>query len=129
MLCLRGKILPRSVKTWEFSQRVSFRTGSEAGVGCQVRTLAGFGGISVAISTDGKRVVSGSDYDIEIWDMETGAKVRWGYVVGEGSWAVLGLGAISTQQVHHCPLHEPSRVVFLRPSTHLPTVDPREVLP
>ncbi|KAJ1476006.1 quinon protein alcohol dehydrogenase-like superfamily [Baffinella frigidus] len=44
--------------------------------GMEVRTLAGFGGISVAISTDGKRVVSGSDYDIEIWDMETGAKVR-----------------------------------------------------
>ena len=54
------------------------RTGSQAGAGWQVRTLAGHSGwvTSVAISADGKRVVSGSeDETVKIWDGETGAEV------------------------------------------------------
>jgi WD40 repeat protein len=49
-----------------------------------VRTLAGHsGGVrSVAISADGKRVVSGSDdKTVKIWDADTVAEVRgvvWG---------------------------------------------------
>ena len=55
------------------------RTGSEAGAGWQVRTLAGHSDrvLSVAISADGKRVVSGGSWDktVKIWDVETGAEV------------------------------------------------------
>ena len=54
------------------------RTGSEAGAGCQVRTLAGHLDWvrSVAISADGKRVVSGSeDETVKIWDVDTGTEV------------------------------------------------------
>ena len=54
---------------------------SEAGAGWQVRTLAGHSGwvTSVAISSDGKRVVSGSvDQTVKIWDVKTGAEVRGG---------------------------------------------------
>ena len=54
------------------------RTGSEARAGWQVRTLAGHSGgvTSVAISADGKRVVSGSDdKTVMIWDVDTGVKV------------------------------------------------------
>ena len=54
------------------------RTGSEAGAGWQVRTLAGhsFWVLSVAISADGMRVVSGSfDKTVKIWDVETGTEV------------------------------------------------------
>ena len=57
------------------------RTGSEAGAGWQVRTLACHSGgvASVAISADGKRVVSGShDTTAKTWDVETGAEVRGG---------------------------------------------------
>ena len=70
-----------SAKGWEVSERVWFRTGSEAGAGWQVRTLAGHSEFvsSVAISADGTRVVSGSwDKTAKIWDMETGAEVREG---------------------------------------------------
>ena len=54
------------------------RTGSEAGAGWQVRTLAGHSDEVnlVAISADGKRVVSGSkDTTVKIWDVETGTEV------------------------------------------------------
>ena len=54
------------------------RTGSEAGAGWQVRTLAGHSNMvtSVAISADGMRVVSGSfDKTVKIWDVETGTEV------------------------------------------------------
>ena len=67
-----------SAKGCEVSERVWLRTGSEAGAGCQVRTLAGHSGwvTSVAMSADGKRVVSGSfDKTVKIWDVETGAEV------------------------------------------------------
>ena len=53
-------------------------TGSQAGAGWQVRTLAGHSRMvrSVAISADGKRVVSGSeDKTVKIWDGETGTEV------------------------------------------------------
>ena len=87
-------VLARSVKGREFFQRVWFWTGSEAGAGWQVRTLAGNSGSvnSVAISADGKRVVSASWKDIsndycvvtratvKIWDVATGAEVRGGMV-------------------------------------------------
>ena len=59
-------------------ERVWLRTGSEAGAGWQVRTLAGHSGMvfSVAISADGKRVASGSmDKTVKIWDVETGTEV------------------------------------------------------
>ena len=49
-----------------------------------MRTLAGHSGcvFSVAVSTDGKRVVSGSvDMTVKIWDVETGAQVT-GWVLG-----------------------------------------------
>ena len=54
-------------------------------------TLVGHsGGLrSVAISADGKRVVSGGlDMTVKIWDMETGAEVRG--AVGEGIRAFVG---------------------------------------
>ena len=68
-----------SAKVWEVSERVWLRTGSEARAGWQVRTLAGpsYWVRSMAISADGKRVVSGSDdKTVMIWDVDTGAKVR-----------------------------------------------------
>ena len=67
-----------SAEGCEVSERVWLRTGSEAGAGWQVRTLAGHPGYvrSVAISADGKRVVGGSqDETVKIWDVETGAEV------------------------------------------------------
>ena len=67
-----------SAKGCEVSERVWLRTGSEAGAGWQVRTLTGHSGwvFSVAISADGKRVVSGSsDKTVKIWDVETGTEV------------------------------------------------------
>ena len=54
------------------------QTGSEAWAGWQVRTLVGHSDRvrSVAISADGKRVVSGSrDETVNIWDVETGTEV------------------------------------------------------
>ena len=62
----------------EVSEKAWLQTGSEAGAGWQVRTLAGHSGSvrSVAISADGKRVVSGSkDTTVKIWDVETGTEV------------------------------------------------------
>ena len=59
-------------------ERVWLQTGSEAGAGWQVHTLAGHSRdvTSVAISADGKRVVSGSeDKTVKIWDLETGTEV------------------------------------------------------
>ena len=67
-----------SAKGCEDSERVWLRTGSEAGAGWQVRTLAGHSSYvtSVAISADGKRVVSGSwDKTVKIWDVETETEV------------------------------------------------------
>ena len=67
-----------SAKGFEVSERLWLRTGSEAGADWQVRTLAGHSDFvrSVAISADGKRVVSGSrDKTMKIWDVETGAEV------------------------------------------------------
>ena len=67
-----------SAKGCEVSERELLWTESEAGAGWQVRTLAGHPGYvrSVAISADGKRVVSGSwDATVKIWDVETGAEV------------------------------------------------------
>jgi len=51
---------------------------SEETWGWQVRTLEGLSGVvnSVAWSSDGKWIVSGSDdYLVKIWDAETGALV------------------------------------------------------
>ena len=59
-------------------ERAWFRTGSEAGARWQVRTMAGHWGdvTSVAISADGKRVVSGDIIGlVKIWDVESGAEV------------------------------------------------------
>ena len=70
-----------SAKGWEVSERVWLRTGSKAGAGWQVRTLAGHSKelTSVAISADGKRVVSGSvDKTMKIWVVETGTEVTGG---------------------------------------------------
>ena len=67
-----------SVKIWEISEGVWFATGREAGAGWQVLTLAGHSDYvtSVAISADGKRVVSGSqDETVKIWDVETATEV------------------------------------------------------
>ena len=72
-----------SAKGWEVCERAWFRPGSEAGAGGQVRTLAGHSDDvnSVAISADGKRVVSGSvDKTVKIWDADLGAEVRGGGV-------------------------------------------------
>jgi WD40 repeat protein len=64
---------------------------SEVTVCWQVHTLTGHRGTvySVAISRDGKRVVSGSeDALVKIWDFGTGAEVssfvgvRWGEAMG-----------------------------------------------
>jgi len=66
---------------WEVLKKVRSRAGSEAGAGWQVRTLKGHSHevLSVAISVDGKCVVSGSEDDtVKIWDVETGAEVRRG---------------------------------------------------
>ena len=84
------------------------QTGNEAGAGWQVRTLAGHSDYvtSVAISADGKRVVSGSeDKTVKIWDVETGTEVSGWFdgvsecVQGQGGGGVeicggLGFGAI-----------------------------------
>jgi len=53
---------------------------SERRVGWQVRTLRGHSEEvnSVAFSRDGKWIVSGSsDADVKIWDVATGAEVRY----------------------------------------------------
>ena len=73
-----------------------------------MRTLAGHSGMvtSVAISADGKRVISGSDDNtVKIWDVETGTEVSgwfdgvrecvWGEGGGGGKFrGGLGCGAI-----------------------------------
>ena len=67
-----------SANGWEVSERVWLRSGSKAGAGWQVRSLAGHSKevTSVAISADGKSVVSGSwDKTVKIWDVETGTEV------------------------------------------------------
>ena len=51
---------------------------SDVTVRCQMCTLTGHSGEvnSVAISPDGKRIVSGADDDlVKIWDTDTGAEV------------------------------------------------------
>ena len=68
-----------SAKGWELSHRVWFWTGGDAVAGWQVRTLQGHSNrvTSVAISVDGKRVVSASwDNTVKIWDAETRAEVK-----------------------------------------------------
>ena len=71
-----------------------------------MRTLAGHSDwvLSVAVSADGKRVVSGSkDKTVKIWDVETGMEVRGGgmRLGGLGVWLDFGsgLGLISTRYV------------------------------
>ena len=65
----------------ELFERALCRRWSERRVGWQVRVLRGHSEElssfnSVAFSRDGKWVVSGSDDDLKIWDVATGAEVR-----------------------------------------------------
>ena len=73
-------------------------------------TVGGHAGrvISLAVSTDGKRLVSGSrDKTVRIWEVETGAEVRWASggrecVQGEG-WGSSMAGWVRVPEIStHC---------------------------
>ena len=88
-------------------------------MGWQVRTLPEHTNdvTSVAVSADGKHIVSGSyDMTVQIRDAETGTEVR-GVVCmggacmerGEGVWGgSLRFGTTTTQWFAHCPMFSPA---------------------